>query len=255
MTERTVMETRNLSVAYKHSGTVLHSVNLSMYAEQVTAIIGPSGCGKSTFIRCLNRMHDQTPNARVSGSVLLDGQEITCRQVDPVYIRRKIGMVFQKPTPFPTRSIFDNVASGLSLVGVRKRSRLKEAVEKALTQAALFGEVKDRLKHAAGSLSVGQQQRLCIARALAVEPEVLLMDEPTSALDPVATKRIEDLILELKSAYTIIMVTHSMNQAARISDHTAFFYMGRIIEHDRTDIIFQTPAHQATYDYITGRIG
>lgn len=249
------METRDLSVVYDGRNTAVNRVNLQMYADQVTAVIGPSGCGKSTFIRCLNRMHDHRSDTRVSGSVLLDDSDIMSPSVDPIMLRRKVGMVFQKPTPFPTRSIFDNVAAGLSLVGFRKRSRLQEAVEKALVQAALFDEVKDRLQHSGGSLSVGQQQRLCIARALAVQPEVLLMDEPTSALDPVATKRIEDLISELKQSYTIIIVTHSMNQAARISDRTAFFLMGEVVEYDRTEIIFQHPSRQETYDYITGRIG
>ncbi len=239
----------------------LHGVSLNIASNRVTAVIGPSGCGKSTFIRCINRMHEVTPGARVDGRVLLNGEDIYGPAADPVQIRRRIGMVFQRPNPFPTMSIFDNVAAGLRLnqVWVSKR-RLQEPVEHSLRQAALWDEVKDKLDDAATNLSGGQQQRLCIARALAVEPEVLLMDEPCSALDPVATLKIEDLMRELIAEYTIVIVTHNMQQAARVSDYTAFLMMdadraGELIEFGPTQAIFTNPKDKRTEDYITGRFG
>jgi phosphate transport system ATP-binding protein len=221
----------------------------------VTAIIGPSGCGKSTFIRCLNRMHEVVPEARVSGTVLVEGEDVYAPGVDPVQVRRRIGMVFQRPNPFPTMSVFDNVAAGLRLAGVRRRADLQEAVERALRQAALWDEVKDGLDKSGTSLSGGQQQRLCIARALAVDPAVLLMDEPCSALDPIATARIEELILELRGALTIVIVTHNMQQAARVSEATAFFLMGELVEFGVTRELFTNPRDKRTEDYITGRFG
>jgi len=245
---------RNLSVFFGHH-QVLKSVSLDVPARAVTAIIGPSGCGKSTFLRAINRMHDLVPSARVQGEILLFGQDIYSRSVEPVIVRRRVGMVFQKSNPFPTMSIADNVTVGLRLNGVRKSAVLSQQMELALRMAALWDEVKDRLGAAAVSLSGGQQQRLCIARALAVQPEVLLMDEPASALDPLATARIEDLILELKKEYTIIIVTHNMQQAARISDHTAFFYLGELVEYGVTSKIFTSPSKKQTEDYVTGRFG
>jgi phosphate transport system ATP-binding protein len=248
------METRDLSVHY--GATVgVKNVTLPIYNKQITALIGPSGCGKTTFLRALNRMHDQTRNARVTGQALLDGMDIYAPKIDPVTIRRRIGMVFQKPTPFPTMSIYDNVVAGLKLVGIRDAKVLDAVVEKALKQAALWDEVKDRLNTPGGSISGGQQQRLSIARALAVEPEVLLMDEPTSSLDPQSTTRIEELMTELKNHVTIVIVTHNMQQASRISDHTAFFYVGDLIEFNPTDKMFTNPDQQHTEDYITGRFG
>jgi phosphate transport system ATP-binding protein len=234
---------------------VLKQVNLDVSAKSVTAIIGPSGCGKSTFLRAVNRMHDLVPTARVQGQVRLFGENIYAPQIEPVQVRRRIGMVFQKSNPFPTMSITDNVTVGLRLNGLRKRSLLEERTEQALTMAALWDEVKDRLDAPAVSLSGGQQQRLCIARALAVQPEVLLMDEPASALDPLATARIEDLIFELKKNYTIIIVTHNMQQAARISDDTAFFYLGELVEFGSTSKLFTNPSKKQTEDYVTGRFG
>ncbi len=234
---------------------VLKRVNLDVPAKAVTAIIGPSGCGKSTFLRALNRMHDLVPTSRVEGQVRLFGEDIYGPRVEPVQIRRRIGMVFQRYNPFPTMSIAENVTVGLRLNGLRKRSFLNELTEKTLKMAALWDEVKDRLRAPAVSLSGGQQQRLCIARALAVQPEVLLMDEPASALDPLATARIEDLIVELKKAYTIIIVTHNMQQAARISDQTAFFYLGELIEFGSTSKLFTNPSRKQTEDYVTGRFG
>ena len=234
----------------------LFGISLNAAANQATAIIGPSGCGKSTFIRCLNRMHETNPEARVEGHVLIGGQEIYGNGTNPVELRRRVGMVFQKANPFPTMSIYDNVAAGLKLNGVRNRRRLDEVVERSLRSAALWDEVKDFLKKKSGaSLSGGQQQRLCIARALAVEPEVLLMDEPASALDPIATAKIEDLIFELKQSYTVVIVTHNMQQAARVAEFTAFFLMGRLIEFDQTHKIFTNPSDKQTEDYITGRFG
>jgi phosphate transport system ATP-binding protein len=229
-------------------------VSLALVERKVTAIIGPSGCGKSTFIRCLNRMHEVVPGTRVEGKVLLDGVDVYQRGTDPVKVRSRVGMVFQKPNPFPTMSIRDNVLAGLRLNGARV-ARADERVEKALTQAALWNEVKDTLDRSGSSLSGGQQQRLCIARALALEPEVLLMDEPCSALDPIATSRIEELIHELGDHYTIAIVTHNMQQAARVSNFTAFFYMGELIEYGETDALFTTPKNPKTEDYITGRFG
>jgi phosphate transport system ATP-binding protein len=230
-------------------------VNLSVKTNQVTAIIGPSGCGKSTFIRCLNRMHEVTPGGRVDGRVLLDGQDLYGPGVDPVDVRRRVGMVFQKPNVFPSMSIYDNVASGYKLNGIRDRKLIAEKVERSLKSAAIWDEVKDNLQKPGTSLSGGQQQRLCIARALAVDPEFLLMDEPCSALDPIATAKIEELIHELKETVTIVIVTHNMQQAARASDYTAFFYLGELIEFGETGKLFTTPEKRQTEDYITGRFG
>jgi len=234
---------------------VLRDIDLTVVPNAVTAIIGPSGCGKSTFIRCLNRMHEVVPGARVSGQVLLNGEDLYGPGVDPVEVRRRIGMVFQKPNPFPTMSAFDNVAAGLRLGGVKSRARLAETVESALRHAALWDEVKDDLGKSGASLSGGQQQRLCIARALAVEPEVLLMDEPCSALDPIATAKIEELILELKKELTIVIVTHNMQQAARVSEWTGFFLLGELVEFAATKELFTNPRDKRTEDYITGRFG
>ena len=248
------METKALSVHYgAHAG--VKNVSIPIYTGRVTALIGPSGCGKTSFLRALNRMHDLTRIARVSGEALLDGANIYDDKIDPVSIRRKVGMVFQKPTPFPTMSIYDNVVAGLKLVGTRDRRHLDSVAERALRQAALWDEVKDRLRAKGGSLSGGQQQRLSIARALAVEPEVLLMDEPTSSLDPQATQRIEELIEELKEQVTIVIVTHNMQQAARVSDYTAFFYMGDLVEFNPTDKVFTKPDESRTEAYVTGRFG
>ncbi len=232
---------------------VLRDVSLDVPALSVTAVIGPSGCGKSTFLRCLNRMHELVPGARSEGGVYVDGQDLYARGVDPVGLRRRVGMVFQRPNPFPTMSIHDNVSAGLRLNGYR--GDLDEIVERCLRRAALWDEVKDRLKAGALSLSGGQQQRLCIARALAVEPEVLLMDEPASALDPIATAKIEELMHELREGYTIVIVTHNMQQAARVSDQTAFFYMGELVEAGPTEQIFTNPREQRTEDYVTGKFG
>jgi phosphate transport system ATP-binding protein len=232
----------------------LNDITFDIYENQVTALIGPSGCGKSTFLRCLNRMNDLIAGARVEGEILLDEDNIYDPKVDVVALRRKVGMVFQKPNPFP-KTIFENVAYGLRVNGVRDRSFIAERVEHSLRQAALWDEAKERLEQSAIGLSGGQQQRLCIARALAVEPEVLLMDEPASALDPIATQKIEELIQELKNDYTIVIVTHNMQQAARVSDYTAFFYMGSLIEVDSTEKLFTRPKVRQTEDYITGRFG
>jgi phosphate transport system ATP-binding protein len=234
---------------------VLHGIAVTIAPKAVTAVIGPSGCGKSTFIRCLNRMHEVVPGARVTGSVRVEGMDVYAPGVDPVQVRRKIGMVFQKPNPFPTMSVFDNVVAGLRLGGVRERSVLDEAAERALRQAALWDEVKDQLSKSGVSLSGGQQQRVCIARALAVEPEVLLMDEPCSALDPIATAKIEELILELRSTLTIVVVTHNMQQAARVSESTGFFLLGELVEFGVTRQLFTNPHDKRTEDYITGRFG
>ncbi len=247
------MEARDVSVFYGDH-KALHNVNLSFESGRVTALIGPSGCGKSTFLRCLNRMNDLVPNARVEGVIELDGENVNAPTANVASLRRRVGMVFQKPNPFP-KSIFENVAYGLRVNGMKDENAIAERVETALIRAALFNEVKDRLHSSALGLSGGQQQRLCIARALAVEPEVLLMDEPASALDPIATRHVEESVMELKSGLTIVIVTHSMQQAARISDETAFFYMGRLIEHGETDVIFTRPAQKQTEDYITGRFG
>ena len=234
----------------------LHSINLDIPARQATAIIGPSGCGKSTFVRCLNRMHETVPNATVKGTVTVADLDIYGKGVSPVWVRRRVGMVFQKPNPFPTMSIYDNVAAGLKLNGFRNRRQLDEVVERSLQGAALWEEVKDILKKKSGaSLSGGQQQRLCIARALAIEPEIMLMDEPASALDPISTSKIEELIFQLKEQYTIVIVTHNMQQAARVADFTGFFLMGKLIELDKTEKMFTTPSDKRTEDYITGRFG
>jgi phosphate transport system ATP-binding protein len=243
---------RGLSAWYGKN-RALHDVNLIVAPRSVMAAIGPSGCGKSTFLRCLNRMHELIPGARAEGTLLLDGKDLLGRDVDPVTLRRRVGMVFQRPNPFPTMSIRDNVAAGLKLN--RVGGNHDEIVERTLRQSALWDEVKDRLGASALSLSGGQQQRLCIARALAVEPEVLLMDEPASALDPIATAKIEDLIHELKERYTIVIVTHNMQQAGRVSDHTAFFYMGDLIEVGPTEKIFTNPSEKRTEDYVTGKFG
>jgi phosphate transport system ATP-binding protein len=234
---------------------VVKDVSILFPARTVTAVIGPSGCGKSTFLRCLNRMHELSEGGWVTGTVLLDGDDIYADIVDPVQLRRRIGMVFQRPTPFPTMSIYDNVAAGLRVNGHRSRADVDAAVEAALKRAALWDEVKDRLRQSALALSGGQQQRLCIARALAPQPEVLLLDEPTASLDPTGTQRIEELCHELKTNYTIVIVTHNLQQAARVSDYTAFFYMGDLVEVGRTEVLFTTPTQERTEAYITGRFG
>ena len=232
---------------------VLKDISMKITPRQVTAIIGPSGCGKSTFIRCINRMHEVVPDARMTGQILLDGANIF--ELDPVLLRRRVGMVFQKAQPFPSMSIFDNVAAGLRLNGVRNQAQLANVVEQSLRRAALWDEVKDSLDKPGTSLSGGQQQRLCIARALAVSPAILLMDEPCSALDPIATAKIEELIHDLKQNYTIVIVTHNMQQAARVSNDTAFFLLGDLIEFSNTKQIFTNPRDKRTEDYITGRFG
>ena len=247
------MVTRGLNFFYRDF-QALHGISLEFYENRVTALIGPSGCGKSTLLRCLNRMNDLIPYSRVEGQVLLDEENIYDKNVDVVSLRSRVGMVFQKPNPFP-KSIFENVAYGLRVKGTRDRGVIEEKVEKSLRGAALWDEVKDRIHESALGLSGGQQQRLCIARAMAVAPEVLLMDEPASALDPIATQKIEELIHQLKEAYTIIIVTHNMQQAARVSDMTAFFYLGKLIEVNETDALFTRPELKQTSDYITGRFG
>jgi len=249
------IDVRNLKAFYGKA-EALHGVTMAMQPNKVTALIGPSGCGKSTFVRCLNRMHETTPHASVTGDVMVGGLNIYEGGMPAVEVRRHIGMVFQKPNPFPTMSIYDNVAAGLKLNGVRNRKRLDEVVERSLRQAALWEEVKTMLRSKSGaSLSGGQQQRLCIARALAVEPDVLLMDEPASALDPISTSKIEELIFELKQKYTVVIVTHNMQQAARVADNTGFFLLGDLIEFDKTEKIFTNPSDKRTEDYITGRFG
>jgi len=247
-------EIENLN-AWFGSKHVLKNINLKIKEKAVTAVIGPSGCGKTTFIRCLNRMHEIVPNAKVSGRVLFDGKDVYDEDVDPVRIRRKMGMVFQKPNPFPMMSIYDNVAAGLKLNGVGNRKKLDSVVERSLKLAILWDEVKDDLKKSGASLSGGQQQRLCIARALAVEPEVMLMDEPCSALDPMATAKIEMLIRMLAKDYTVVIVTHNMQQAARVSDFTAFLYLGELVEYGHTKDIFENPESELTEKYITGVFG
>ncbi|MEV5824980.1 phosphate ABC transporter ATP-binding protein PstB [Spirillospora sp. NPDC052242] len=247
--------------AYYGGVHAIEDISMTVEPRSVTAFIGPSGCGKSTFLRTLNRMHEVIPGARVEGKVMLDDEDLYDSSVDPVAVRRVVGMVFQRPNPFPTMSIYDNVAAGLKLNGVRRKSRLDEIVEESLKGANLWNEVKDRLSKPGAGLSGGQQQRLCIARAIAVQPQVLLMDEPCSALDPISTLAIEDLIAKLKSQYTIVIVTHNMQQAARVSDRTAFFNIagtgqpGKLIEIDDTSKIFTNPEQKATEDYITGRFG
>ena len=232
----------------------LKNITMEMERNTVTAFIGPSGCGNSTFLRLLNRMNDLIPGTRLTGEILIDGENIYARQTEVVELRKKVGMVFQKPNPFP-KSIFENVAYGLRVNGIKDRALIAERVERSLQGAALWNEVKDKLKKSAFELSGGQQQRLCIARALAVEPSILLMDEPASALDPISTTKIEDLIYELKKEYTIVIVTHNMQQAARVSDRTAFFYLGELIEYDDTQKIFVSPTKEATQNYVTGRFG
>ncbi|MFG1675504.1 phosphate ABC transporter ATP-binding protein PstB [Micromonospora sp. NPDC049282] len=247
--------------AYYGGFKAIENINLTVEPKTVTALIGPSGCGKSTFLRSINRMHEVLPGARVEGNLTIDGQDIYDRDVDVTAVRRMIGMVFQRPNPFPTMSIFENVVAGLKLNGVRRKSILEEAAEKALRSANLWDEVKDRLGKPGAGLSGGQQQRLCIARTIAVEPQVVLMDEPCSALDPISTLAIEDLMFQLKDKFTIIIVTHNMQQAARVSDRTAFFSIektgdpGRLIEYDNTQKIFSNPTRKKTEDYITGRFG
>jgi phosphate transport system ATP-binding protein len=242
-------------VASFGSHQVLKGISLEVQNREVVALIGPSGCGKSTFLRTLNRLHEEVPGATVKGRVILEGEDIYGDGVDPVKIRRKIGMVFQKPNPFPAMTIYDNVVAGLKLAGIRRRSVLDEAVETSLKQAALWDEVKDKLKAPGTSLSGGQQQRLCIARTLAVRPPVILMDEPTSALDPISTAKIEELIVQLKASWTVVIVTHNMQQAARISDKTAFFLLGELIEVGPTRGLFTKPREKKTEEYITGRFG
>ena len=252
--ERPKVRTLDLSAWY---GTTeaLKSVSISVREHAITAIIGPSGCGKSTLIRCLNRMHELVPHARTAGSVLLDEFDIYARGVDPASIRRRVGMVFQKPNPFPTMSVYDNVAAGLKLNGVRNLEKLDRAVKSSLEQAALWDEVSDSLFKSGVNLSGGQQQRLCIARALAVEPEVILMDEPCSALDPIATAKIEGLMTKLKERYTVVIVTHNMQQAARVADYTAFLYLGELVEYGETTQLFENPRNELTERYITGKFG
>jgi phosphate transport system ATP-binding protein len=233
----------------------LKSIDLEFSPHSVTALIGPSGCGKSTFVRCLNRLHEEVPGATAQGKVILQGKNIYDVAVDPVLIRRKIGMVFQKPNPFPSLSIMENVVAGLKLAGIRRKSILMEVTERSLKQAALWDEVKDKLNQPGTSLSGGQQQRLCIARALAVEPPILLMDEPTSALDPISTAKIEELVVQLKKNMTVIIVTHNMQQAARISDKTAFFLLGDLVEFGETSSVFTVPKEKRTEQYITGKFG
>lgn len=245
------VESLNLHYGENHA---LKNVNMEIADHAITAFIGPSGCGKSTFLRCLNRMNDLVDGCRVEGKVILDGEDIYDKRVDTTLLRKKVGMVFQQPNPFPM-SIYDNIAYGPRLHGIKNKKELDEIVERSLQGAAIFEEVKDRLHKSALGLSGGQQQRLCIARALAVQPEVLLMDEPTSALDPISTTKIEDLALELKNQYTIVMVTHNMQQAARISDKTAFFLLGEMVEMNDTETIFSKPQDKRTDDYITGRFG
>ncbi|HEY5764598.1 MAG TPA: phosphate ABC transporter ATP-binding protein PstB [Candidatus Deferrimicrobiaceae bacterium] len=249
------IEVRTLS-AWFGDHQVLREITMDIRRNAVTSVMGPSGCGKSTFIRCLNRMHDLTPGFRMEGEVIFDGRDVLSERVDPVLLRRKVGMVFQQPNPFPRMSVYENVAVGLKLNGRGKsRSQVAEAVERSLRMAALWDEVRDHLDRSGAGLSGGQQQRLCIARALAVEPEVLLMDEPCSALDPVSTAKIEDLIEDLSGNYTIVVVTHNMQQAARISDQVAFFLMGELIEMDKSAKMFTNPSDKRTEEYITGRFG
>src|SRR6266702_8322092 len=251
---RLQLETARLTALYGRRA-VVKDVSLMFPRHTVTALIGPSGCGKTTFLRCLNRMHELSEGGWITGKVLLHGEDIYEPNIDAVQLRRRIGMVFQRPTPFPTMSIYDNVAAGLRVNGHRCPADVDAAVERALKRAALWDEVKDRLRRSALALSGGQQQRLCIARALAPEPEVLLLDEPTASLDPAGTQRIDELCHDLKTRYTIVIVTHNLQQAARVSDYTAFFYLGELIEVGRTEALFTTPAQEQTEAYITGRFG
>ena len=253
MDENIILSAKGLDLWYGPT-QALKGVSMDIPEKQVTALIGPSGCGKSTFLKTLDRMNDLVPGIKITGSVQYRGQEIYAPNVDVTWLRKQIGMVFQKANPFPM-SIYDNVAYGPKTHGVHSKAKLDEIVEQSLRQAAIWDEVKDRLKNSALGMSGGQQQRLCIARALAVEPEVLLMDEPTSALDPISTSKIEDLAMELKKKYTIVMVTHNMQQAVRISDKTAFFLLGEVIEYDKTEKLFSMPSNKKTEDYITGRFG
>jgi phosphate transport system ATP-binding protein len=248
------MEVIGLNVKYG-SKQALFDINIGFRPNKVTAMIGPSGCGKSTLIRCLNRMHELVPGARVEGKVLLDGQDIYGEDLDPADVRRRVGMVFQKPNPFPNMSVADNVVAGLKLSGTKDKGHLEGIARKYLERVYLWDEVKEDTKRSGASLSGGQQQRLCIARALAIEPEVILMDEPCSALDPTATARIEQLITSLKENYTVIIVTHNMQQAARIADYTAFMYLGKLVEYDETTTLFENPHEQLTERYITGKFG
>ncbi len=248
------LSVQNLNLFYEGRKQALHDISLDIPKQRVTAFIGPSGCGKSTLLRCFNRMNDLVDGCEIEGKVFLEKQDIYQRGVDAAPLRRRIGMVFQKPNPFP-KTIYENVAYGLRIQGVNKKRVLDEVVEKSLRQAALWDEVKDRLHDSALGMSGGQQQRLVIARTIAIEPEVLLLDEPASALDPISTLKIEELIYELKSEYTIVIVTHNMQQAARVSDYTAFLYMGKLIEYDTTDKLFTNPQKKQTEDYITGRYG
>ncbi len=248
------IEVRNLNFYYTGGIHILKNINMTVYKNKVTALIGPSGCGKTTLLRCFNRMHDLYAGNRYEGEIIFQGQNILSKDTDLIELRSKIGMVFQKPTPFPM-TIFDNIAYGLKLKGIKNKTELKQRVEKALKDAVLWDEVKDKLNTNAFGLSGGQQQRLCIARALAVEPEIILFDEPTSALDPISTGKIEELIVSLKDKVTIIIVTHNMQQAARISDWTGFMMLGELIEYDKTDKIFTVPSNKLTEEYITGRFG
>ncbi|MFB5598696.1 MAG: phosphate ABC transporter ATP-binding protein PstB [Nitrososphaeraceae archaeon] len=248
------MKINDLNVGFNKK-QVLRKINLDIKEKKVTAFIGPSGCGKTTLIRCLNRMHEMTPGAYVKGEIFLEDTNIYDQKVNPISIKRRIGMVFQKPNPFPTMSIFDNVASGLKLNGIKDKTLIQEIVKESLEGAALWEEVKDELNRPGVSLSGGQQQRLCIARALAMHPEVLLMDEPTSALDPIASSKIEDLVHELKKYLTIVIVTHNMQQAARVSDYTAFMYLGELIEFGQTKEIFENPKKELTERYLSGKFG
>lgn len=254
MLQNIKMEVKNLNFYYSGNKIALKNINLPIYEKKITALIGPSGCGKTTLLRCFNRMHDLYPGNRYEGEIILDGNNILDKNVDLMELRTKVGMVFQKPTPFPM-SIFENIAYGLKLQGIKNKTELQDRVEQALKEAALWDEVKDRLNTSAFGLSGGQQQRLCIARTIAVKPEVILFDEPTSALDPISTSKIEELIVQLKKNHTIIIVTHNMQQAARVSDYTAFMYLGELIEFDSTDIIFTKPNKKLTEDYISGRFG
>ncbi|MGB0452250.1 MAG: phosphate ABC transporter ATP-binding protein PstB [Bacteriovoracaceae bacterium] len=254
MSSEKILEVKNLNIWYGDFHAV-KNISIDYGPKTISAIIGPSGCGKSTYIRCLNRIHEETPGARAEGEVLLKGENILAPGVDPVAIRQKIGMVFQKPNPFPAMSIYDNVIVGLKLAGVKDKRILDEAVETCLKKSALWDEVKDKLQKPGTSLSGGQQQRLCIARSLAVDPPVLLMDEPTSALDPIATAKIEELMADLKNDYTVIVVTHNMQQAARIADNVSFFVLGDLIEHGTSQQIFESPKNKKTQEYISGQFG
>ena len=253
MEKKIKIQVRDLNLYYGQNHA-LHGVNMDIKENSVTALIGPSGCGKSTFLKCINRMNDLVDNVRIEGSIEIDGENIYAPSVDTTVLRKKVGMVFQQPNPFPM-SIYDNIAYGPRVHGIKDKKILDQIVEESLQGAAIFNEVKDRLKKSAMGLSGGQQQRLCIARALAVQPEVLLMDEPTSALDPISTSKIEDLAVELKKDYTIVMVTHNMQQATRVSDRTVFFLLGEVVEMDKTEKLFSMPTDKRTEDYITGRFG